>query len=377
MVTGQSFSVPADISTPALVVDLSVVEQNLSEMAALCRESGVSLVPHAKTHRTVELGLLQMSYGAQGLAVAKLGEAEAFVNAGVDRIIVAYPLVGPDKLHRASSLAQRSRITLGTDSLEGARAIGEHFAQRGAQADVYLIVDSGFQRCGVRPEAVPTLASTISDMAGITLSGIMTHEGHVYQAVDQDDLARRSRAAATLMTECAGRVRSLGLALPVVSVGSSASARTAAGVPGVTEVRPGIYAFNDLGQVALGNATPATCALRVIATVVSNPEPGHACIDAGSKALSQDQLPEPGSKRYPGFGLIEDLPGWRLARLSEEHGWLRWHGDGPAPPLDIGQRVRIIPNHVCMVFASLGESVAVRGGQVVATWRTIGPGASQ
>ena len=373
----QALDVAVEIDTPSLVVDLDILEANLREMAELCTASGVELVPHAKTHRTPEIGALQVRLGASGLTVAKLGEAEGFARAGIERLIVAYPLVGAEKVARAAALSQRVDLTLATDSIEGARAIGAHFAERGLRAAVDLIVDSGLGRCGVAPADAADLGSAIAAIPGVELTGVLTHEGTVYAAADRDDLVARSRATAQLMVDAADAIRARGVDLPTVSMGASPSARIARDVRGVTQVRPGIYAFNDLGQIALGNATPSTCAVRVLATVVSHPESGRACIDAGSKSLSQDGLPASAVTDYQGHGLLADLPGWRIEKLSEEHGWLRWHGTGAPTPLAIGQRVQVIPNHVCTVFFSMGESVAIRGGRVEAVWRTLGPGASR
>ena len=373
-----TLAVPADLETPNLVVDLDVLERNLDEMADLTRAAGVELLPHAKTHRIPEIGRLQVDRGADGLCVAKLGEAEAFAAAGVTRMTVAYPVVGRDKAVRARRLADRVDLTLGVDSVEGARFLGEVFAADGRLVDLVLIVDSGLGRVGVQPAEAAAAARAIDAVPGVQVVGVMTHEGSVYAAADRADLVTRSKAAAALMVGAAESIRSAGVPLKTVSLGASASARVAAGEPGVTQIRPGIYAFNDLGQVALGNATARTCAVRVLATVVSHPDPYRACVDAGSKSLSQDGLPAAAhAAEYAGHGLLVGLPGWRIDRLSEEHGWLRWRGPGDPTPLTIGQRVQIIPNHVCTVFSSLNEATAIRGGEVEAVWRTIGPGASR
>lgn len=372
-----AFILRDEIETPALIVDLDIFERNLDEMAQICREAGVALTPHAKTHRTVEFGRLQLAHGASGLTVAKLGEAEAFAAAGVERLVVAYPLIGPDKVGRALALARGCDLTVATDSVEGARTFSDKFVQAGQQIKLYLIVDSGFHRVGVAPGDVASVAAEIAELPAVVLSGVMTHEGSVYEAASSDELVQRSLAAARLMLDAAAAARSKVEGPLLVSMGASASVRVVARVPGIGEVRPGIFAFNDLGQIALGTATLDSCAVRVISTVVSNPEPGRACIDAGSKTLSQDRLPEAGKKRYPGHGLLVDRPGWYIERLSEEHGWLRWRGDGPPPALQLATKLQIVPNHVCTVFSSLGESVALRQGAVIGRWRTIGPGASR
>jgi len=181
-----------------------------------------------------------------------------------------------------------------------------------------------------------------------------------------------------LMVEIAKVIRARGVPLPVVSLGASASARLVAHVPGVTQIRPGIYAFNDVGQIALGNATQETTVIRVMATVVSHPEAGRACIDAGSKSLSTDLVPAMARRdAYPGMGLIVNAPGWVIERMSEEHGWLRWHGAGEPTVLPVGMRLEIFPNHVCMAFAMLRRASIMRDGMVVERSDGFGPGASE
>lgn len=366
------------VATPALVVDRDVLVGNLVEMAAIAREHGVELLPHAKTHRMAEAGLLQVEHGADGLCVAKLGEAERFAEVGITRLFVAYPVIGPDKAERALALHRRADLTLGTDSIDGARSLAEVFAVAGERARLLLAVDSGLGREGVRPEQAPEIAEQIAALDGVELVGVYTHEGSTYGAGDTDELVRRSRATAEMMVETAERVRARGVSLAHVSMGASASARHVAAVAGVTQIRPGIYAFNDVGQVALGNATLSTVAQRIVATVVSHPETGRACIDAGSKALGADLVPASAHRyAYPGHGLIVGQPGWVISALSEEHGWLRWRGAGTPTQLPVGTRLEIVPNHVCMAFASLRRAHVVSHGRQVETWDGFAAGTSQ
>ena len=362
----SAFSIPADIDTPALVVDYSVLQTNLREMARLCQAAGVMLYPHAKTHRTVAYGRLQIVAGARGLTVATLDEAEAFADGGIERLIIAYPLVGAAKLKRALRLASRVDVTLVADSLEAAEALGVVFRTAGQTANLLVLIDSGLRRCGVEPSEAADFATKIARVQGIQLTGILTHEGDVYEAKSHAELIERSRAAAAIMRRSAANVRAGGVDIHTISMGASASARTVVTEADVTQLRPGIYAFNDLGQIALGNATPDSCAARVVSTIISHPSPDRACIDAGSKTLSNDGLGPLGTKIYPGYGLVVDVPGWQLHRLSEEHGWLRWIGDGPPTRLTIGQRVQIIPNHICPVFSSCGSSYLIERGELLA-----------
>lgn len=366
------------VGTPALVIDLDVLDRNLDEMAAIARAAGVELLPHAKTHRMAQAGLRQIARGADGLCVAKIGEAEAFADAGIGRLFVANPVMGADKAARALALHRRAELTLATDSVAAAAAIGAAFAAAGEIAKLMLAIDSGLGREGVSPEKAPEVAAAIAALPGVDLVGIYTHEGSTYGATDRADLERRAVAAGELMVGVARAIRARGLALPVVSLGASASARAVAHVPGVTQIRPGIYAFNDVGQIALGNATLETTAVRVIATVVSHPDPDRACIDAGSKSLSTDLVPAAARREaYPGMGLIVNAPGWVIATMSEEHGWLRWRGEGAPGPLPVGMRLEIVPNHVCMPFAMLRRATVVQAGAVVDIWEGFGPGSSE
>ena len=366
------------VPTPGLALDLAVLDHNLDEMASIARSAGVELFPHAKTHRMAAVGVRQVERGADGLCVAKLGEAEAFAEAGVGRLFVANPIYGKDKAERALALSRRVDLVLATDSEAGAASIGETFAAAGVTARVMLAIDYGLGREGVSADKAPEIAVAIHAVPGIELVGIYTHEGTTYGAKDQSDLAGRARAAGEFMVGVAQSIRARGVALPIVSLGASASAREVAHVPGVTQIRPGIYAFNDVGQIALGNASLGTTAIRVIATVVSHPDPDRACIDAGSKALSTDLVPASAHRdNFPGMGLIVNAPGWVIERMSEEHGWLRWHGGGPPVALPVGTRLEIVPNHVCMAFAMLRRANVVENGKIVAHWEGFGPGASE
>ena len=366
------------VATPGLVVDLDILDRNLDEMAAIAREAGVELFPHAKTHRMAKLGVRQIEHGADGLCVAKLGEAEAFAGAGVRRLFVANPIVGADKAERALALHRRSDLLLAADGIEAANAIGAAFSAAGQTARLMLAVDSGLGREGVTAADAPAVAAAIHAVPGVDLVGIYTHEGHTYAATDPADLVARAEAAGMFMVGVAAAIRARGVPLPIVSLGASASARAVARVPGVTQIRPGIYAFNDVGQVALGNATLATTAVRVIATVTSHPEPARACIDAGSKALSTDLVGAAAHRdAFPGHGLIVNAPGWVIERMSEEHGWLRWHGTGAPTPLPVGSRLEVVPNHVCMAFVMLRRAALVKDGAVVDHAEGFGAGASE
>lgn len=378
MLTTGEFELNSFIDTPSLVLDIDIFKANVDELLKICHSHGVSLQPHAKTHRTPEIGLLQQELGCDGLCVAKVGEAEGFAKAGVKKITVAYPVIGASKVERARVLSTSIDLTLAVDSVAGAKSIGEIFASHSQVCSVLLIIDTGLGRDGVLPVDAPGVASVIDTILGIKVVGVMTHEGTVYGAPDKVSMIAAAKKVSEMMVETSQAINSAGVEISRVSMGSSASARVAATVAGVNQIRPGIFAFNDLGQIALGNATFQSCAVRILSTVVSRPTSTTAVIDAGSKSLSADLLPAKEHRdQYPGHGLIIGKSGWVIERLSEEHGMLKWMGDGEPISLDIGEQIQIIPNHVCTTFSSLNESVVVSKGEVVDRWRTFAPGASR
>jgi D-serine deaminase-like pyridoxal phosphate-dependent protein len=347
-----------DLSTPAVLVDLDVLERNVARMAGRVREAGVRLRPHAKTHKCPEIARIQRSAGAWGLSLAKVGEAEVFADAGFDDLFVAFPVVGEDKGRRLLALADRVRLAVGTDSVEGARTLAAPFRATGATLDVLLKVDVGYARVGVLPERAVEVGRRIADLPGLRLRGVFTHAGHGYLAETKaavDDIARlegeRLVAAAT-------ELRAAGLPVDEVSVGSTPTAAHAMRVAGVTECRPGNYVFHDASQVALGTCSLEDCALTVVATVVSVPAPDRAVVDAGSKTLSSDPL----RPRAGGYGQLLGRAS-RIEKLSEEHGVI---AVAAGERFRVGERVRILPNHACVVANLHDRLVGVSGSRVEA-----------
>ena len=345
-----------DLPTPAVLVDLDVLEKNIARQAARAREAGVRLRPHAKTHKCPEIGRMQIAAGAAGLSLAKTSEAEVFAGAGLDDLFIAYPVVGLGKAERLLALAARARLAVGCDSVEGASELSRVFEAAGTKLDVLLKVDVGYHRVGVEPADALDVARAIGKLRGLTLRGIFTHAGHVYSAGTPEEVARISTLEGRTLVETAAVLRDGGVAVEEVSVGSTPSARDAMKVRGVTECRPGNYVFHDGTQVALGTCAPEDCAMTILATVVSVPAPDRAVVDAGSKTLSQDTL----KPRPDGNGLILGTR-TRLVSLTEEHGVARVAG---GDSFRVGQRVRILPNHACVVSNLHDRLFGVRGDRV-------------
>jgi D-serine deaminase-like pyridoxal phosphate-dependent protein len=347
-----------ELATPAVLVDLDVLEHNVARMAAHSREAGVRLRPHAKTHKCPEIARLQRAAGAWGLSVAKVGEAEVFAEAGFDDLFVAYPVVGQDKGRRLLVLADRVRLAVGVDSDEGARTLSTPFHSARRSLDVLLKVDVGYGRVGVLPEHAVEVARRIADIPGLRLRGVFTHAGHGYLAEGRTAIEEVATQEGERLAATAADLRAAGLPVEEVSVGSTPTAALAMRVPGVTECRPGNYVFHDASQVALGTCGIEDCALTVVATVVSVPAPGRAVVDAGSKTLSSDPL----RPRLGGYGQLVGRAS-RIEKLSEEHGVVDV-ADGES--FRVGERVRILPNHACVVANLHDRLVGVSGDRVEA-----------
>ena len=361
-----------ELDTPALLVDLDIMERNIRGMAAMARDNGVALRPHAKTHKSPWIAHQQLRAGAVGVTVAKLGEAEVMVEAGITDILLAYPIVGEQKLRRLARLLTEADIILSVDSVEAAEEMARAVRLSGrGTARVYIDVDTGLRRMGLLPgEPTAALAEQVACVQGLEVVGLMSHAGHVSAGKSPEAVERAARQAAEALVETAELLRRRGLAIEHVSPGSTPAARFEAQVPGVTEIRPGTYVFNDRNTVDRWAAAENDCALTVLATVVSRPSPDRAVIDAGSKVFSSD----PSVRGDGTFGLVVGWPGVRLARLSEEHGVLVLDDEAAGRRLQVGDRLHIVPNHVCpavnlsdVLYGYQGErvvreiSVAARG----------------
>lgn len=353
------------VDTPEVMVDLDVVRANIARAAVLADEAGVAVRPHVKTHKLPEIAQLQLDAGAVGIQVAKLGEAEVMAAAGIRDILVGYPIVGEGKLERLADLAERVEISTTVDSEEVALGIARIAAVRGLRIPVLLELDTGMHRLGVLPGArAVELAERLAGLDGVELAGVFTHEGHVYtQGRDLAEKERMTRESCALAVETAGAIRDRGLPAAIVSVGSAGTFRFAIDCSGVTEVRPGTYVFNDRSQLAQGAAGPADLAVFAVATVVSRPAPDRVVVDAGSKVLTSDRMlvPDPPLS----FGAVWGHDDWDVVRLSEEHGVV---SVPPGATVRVGDRLAIVPNHVCPAINLASHVTVVEGGELVGRW---------
>jgi len=329
-----------DLDTPALYVDLDVLEHNIARMQEQCRAWGVALRPHVKTHKIPEIAQMQLDAGAIGITVAKLGEAE--VLPGED-VLVAYPLLKP-KLPRLRELAKTRALKVAVDSVDVARDV------HGKGIETLVEIDVGVGRTGAQsPEQAVEIAQACSDgnFRGICYWPSWLDEAGFQAACVKIDAVLDALSAA-------------GFEATIVSGGSTPGAAKTPLIPRTTEIRPGTYVFYDASSLAAKLCVEADCALRVLTTVVSTAVPGQCVIDAGSKTLSSDQTVGAGTfGHFVGRGRP-----WTLRKLNEEHGYVEI--DGPAR---VGEKVWVVPSHVCATVNLHDEIWYGRRGRVEGSWK--------
>ncbi len=354
-----------DIDTPALLIDLDCLERNIEDMASFARHKGINLRPMVKTHKSPDLAKMQIEAGAKGILLAKLGEAEVMADAGVKDINIAYPLIGEQKLSRAVSLIKDRgvKLRLTVDDVKQIEPLSAKGVSEGIVFSVLIKIDTGVHRLGLpRGERVIELAKRIEELPGLSFQGISTHAGHVYTARSRDEIEKVGIAEGEIMVGVRDDLEKAGIKVDTVATGSTPTAKISGNVKGVNEIRPGNYIFYDAKQVSLGVVDAKRCAATVLATVISRPAPDRAVIDAGSKALSSD----PGAEAIPGFGLVVGRDDLLVKKLSEEVGVVEL--TEPKRSLEIGGKLEIIPNHICVVFNLFDEAYGIRNDRVERTF---------
>jgi D-serine deaminase-like pyridoxal phosphate-dependent protein len=339
-----------ELDTPVPVVDLDIVEHNLAKMQAYCDSHGLALRPHIKTHKIPAFAHRQVELGAKGITCQKLGEAEVMIDAGLDDVLISYPLVGPAKADRLAALSRRARLRVAVDSSLAVDTVAAAARASNVPIGVLVEFDSGNARTGVvSVEQAFDLAVHI-EKSGLRFDGLMTYPS--------------TAATAEFVAKARARFSKAGIPIDVVSGGGTPNAWQAHEIPGLTEVRVGTYIYQDRATVAAGAASFEECALHLHATVISRPTADRAVIDAGSKSLSSDRVdPSAGA----GYGLVKGYEDAVIERLNEEHGVIDLSRCTRKP--QVGERLQILPNHVCVV-SNLHDEIAVsRGGMLIDTRR--------
>jgi D-serine deaminase-like pyridoxal phosphate-dependent protein len=340
-----------DVSTPAVLIDLGLVRNNIDAFQAYADAHGIKVRPHIKTHKLPAIADLQLDAGAVGITCQKVSEAEAMV-AGSDRIkdvLITYNILGAEKLARLAALSDKVTLSVVADSAAVVDGLSRAFTAVNKSLTVLVECNTGADRCGVAtPEAAAELARHIVEAPGLTFGGLMTFPpvgGHL--------------AVQSFMSRAKAFLEAAGIAVPVITSGGTPSMMEAGLAPIATEYRPGTYVYNDRSLVARGACGWEDCALTVLATVVSVPAANRAIIDAGSKTLTSDLF------GMTGYGHVLGRPDIAIDQLSEEHG--RLVTEGPIG-LSVGDRLRIVPNHACVVTNMVDAIHIVEGDAVTEIW---------
>jgi D-serine deaminase-like pyridoxal phosphate-dependent protein len=350
MTTPLAAKIAREYGTPCAVIDLDRVERNIARIQAACDAVGLANRPHIKTHKSPWLANMQIAAGAKGITCQKLGEAEVMAAAGIDDILISYNLVGEEKMARLGALQTKAAITVAADNPVVIAALTQAAAASGRPLSVVVECDTGRKRAGVEtPREAVALAREIARSEGLQFAGFMLYPTESGWA-----------EAKKFFDEALAGIREYGLNAAIVSTGGTPNLKNLGKLKGATEHRFGTYIYNDRMQVAAGVATWEDCALYIYSSVVSRAAPDRGILDAGSKTLTSD----PGGG-LDGFGLILEHPEAKIARFAEEHGFLDLSRSNTRP--NVGDVVRIVPNHVCVVVNMMDEVVMVRGEDIIGT----------
>ena len=352
----------SDLDTPALVIDMDVMERNLTRVSDYAREHQLRLRPHTKTHKIPALARKQLHLGAAGLTVAKVGEAEVMLDAEPDDILVAFPVIGPAKLQRLMTVAELTRITVALDSKEALAELSEAASQFGRSIGVLIEMDVGLGRVGLEPgPAILEFARAIEACPCVTFEGLTFYPGHIRHM--DHGATTALQAVSELVNGAVQLLETNGFEVRVVSGGSTPTLFHSHEVTRLNEIRPGTYIFNDRNTKDLGACSLEDCAATIMATVVSTTVRDQIIIDGGSKTFSSDRA----ASGEASFGLVLDAPDAHFAKMNEEHGFIDIRGAGRS--FKVGERVHVLPNHVCVAMNLHEQVYGIRGNQVEQVWR--------
>lgn len=350
------------LDTPALLVDLDVMEANIARIVAACREYGVAWRPHSKAHKTPEIAKMQIAAGAIGITCAKLGEAEVMAGAGIRDILIANQIVGPIKIGRLVQLADHSDPVVCVDSVENLTELDTAFRNASKRLSVAIEVNIGMNRAGVQPgPPVVALAREIASRPGLRFVGVTGWESHATTIADPADKERTVRDAVAALTASARACVAAGHSVAVVSCGGTGTFPYCAQQPGVTEVQVGGAIFSDMHYLTHYHVDFAP-ALTILATVSSRPTATRIVVDAGKKAMSGDAA----------MPALRGMPPISAMKLSAEHTKIELEQPNAAPK--VGDKIEFIVGYSDTTVHLHEEIVGVRGGHVESIWRVAGRG---
>ena len=350
------------LATPAVLVDVDILENNIKETADAVKGHGKELWPMVKTHKSLEIAQMQHNAGASGFLCGPMEEAEMLVGrGGFKEIMLAYPVADEQNLQRCVKLCEKANLIFRVDSEETATLMSEAFGKAGKSADYVIKVDVGVHRFGVEPEKIGELVKALSKYKNLNFLGISTHPGHVYSSKSPEELKDKTLKSLEFLHTAYERLRSYGYELKMITIGSTPSFQYDIEDGLVTHVHPGNYVYYDAMQVALGTIPVERCALTVLVAVTSRPRDlNEAAINAGVKVFSRD-VGGHEIKVVKGYGIVKGFPKAEVKLLSEEVGLIDIKEE---PDMKVGEKVEIIPNHSCVVNNHTSYLIGHRAGIV-------------
>ena len=354
-----------ELDTPTLLIDREILTSNLKKMADYAESQHVALRPHTKTHKMPAIAKMQVEFGAKGIAVAKIGEAEAMQANGLDDIFIANEVVGKTKLNRLADLDKVCKISFGIDSVYEIQEAEQVFGERGQTARVLIEVEVGEQRCGVdTDEDCLILLDELKKCKHVALLGVFGHDGNSYNVADLKACEEISTGAQKKLVHFAQLIRENGFDVSVVSYGSTPPLVHHVKIEeGITELRPGTYALMDVSQ-GYAQGTLDMCAATVLASVLSKPTQERVILDVGAKGITMQERTV-GICCSKGKGVIKEFPDVSIQRVFDEHAIInnaKFHDE-----VNVGDKVQIIPVHICPVCNLYNTAVLVSNGEVVDT----------
>lgn len=352
-----------ELDTPSLLIDQEIMMSNLRKMQDYADHQNVALRPHTKTHKMPEIAKLQLELGSQGIAVAKIGEAEVMAENGITDIMIANEVVGEQKLKRIARLAENIQVAFGVDSIFQINQAEEVFAQTNQIAEIMIEVEVGEVRCGVdNDKDLYPLLDEISKCKHVHLIGLFGHDGNTYNVKDMDECEKISFGAQGKLIHFAELTRKYGMDISVVSYGSTPPLVHGVKIlDGITEIRPGTYAFMDASQ---GNAQGdlSMCAATVLASIISRPTSERVILDVGAKGLTMQERTV-GICNSHGKGFIKNYPGIAINRMFDEHSII--NSTAFHDQVNVGEKVQIIPVHICPTCNLYNKAYLISGDDVV------------
>ena len=356
-----------ELDTPVLLIDLDKMEANIAAMANYFSTVNADLRPHVKTHKTPIIAHKQIAAGAIGVTCAKLGEAEAVIHAGIRDVLIANQIVGPQKIARLINLAKHSEIMIAVDNAKNVQAISEAAAAKGATVRMLIEVNIGMDRCGVEPgEPALELAAQIQRSPNLIFEGLMGYEGHTVAKPNRSERDTATREAMQRLVDAKNHLEKHGVEVAIMSGGGTGTFNITGSIPEMTEVQAGSYVLMDSTYRNVeGIGDHFDCALSVLATVVSRPNPNRMIVDTGLKVLAKE------------FGIPQPvgINGVEMTGLSEEHG--KMQVSDASVSLKPGDKLEILPTHCCTTVNLHDKYYGIRKGIVESVWNIAARGKAQ